>query len=68
MERVGQPKLCENMNHRRANAPVVHCSQCGEVVNEDIRAQECGEIQHAAARRRQIAFCVHCGTQLITPR
>jgi hypothetical protein len=65
MERFGQPKLCENMNHRRAKAPVAHCSQCGDVVNEDIRTQPCSESQHAAARRRQIAYCVHCGTRLI---
>ena len=69
MERFGQPKqLCENMNHRRAKAPVAHCSQCGDVVNEDIRPLPCTESQHAAARRRQIAFCVHCGTQLILAR
>jgi hypothetical protein len=56
------------MNHRRANAPVAHCSQCGEIVNGDIRSSPCGETEHAAARLRQLVFCVHCGTQLIRPR
>lgn len=59
---------CENMNHRRANAPVGHCPQCGGVVNESIRAAPCSETDHAAARRRQIVFCVHCGGQLIFGR
>jgi len=59
---------CENMNHRRPNAPVGHCPECGGVVNASIRARSCTEAEHAAARRRQAAFCVHCGTQLIANR
>jgi len=62
------PSSCDNMNHRRANPPVGHCPQCGGVVNARIRAQPCSETQHAAARRRQTAFCVGCGARLIVSR
>ena len=65
MGRFEQTNQCDNMNHRRPNAPVGHCPQCGGVVNEAIRAQRCSEIEHAAARRRQSAFCVNCGARLI---
>ena len=63
--RFNQPTPCDNLNHRRANAPVAHCPQCGGVVNEDIRPILCTEPQHAVARRHHAAFCVHCGQQLI---
>jgi hypothetical protein len=53
------------MNHRRADAPVAHCPQCGAVVNEALRGGSCNETRHAAARRRQLEYCVDCGTQLI---
>lgn len=56
---------CENMNHRRSNAPVVHCPQCGDVVNATIRAQPCNESRHAVERKQQNAFCVDCGARLI---
>jgi hypothetical protein len=56
------------MNHRRANAPVGHCPQCGGVVNLGIRAQPCTETHHAAARRAFSKFCVDCGKQLIFDR
>jgi hypothetical protein len=56
---------CDNMNHRRRNAPVGYCPQCGGIVNEGIRAQPCSETQHAVARRHHSFFCVHCGVQLI---
>ncbi len=59
---------CDNMNHRRPNAPVAHCSECGHVVNRHIARRECEEDRHAQARRRQSKFCVDCGTQLIVPR
>ena len=65
--RSRQPNPCDNMNHRRANAPVGHCPQCAGVVNERIRAQQCSETQHAAARR-QAVFYVHYGAQLIFDR
>jgi hypothetical protein len=63
-----QSSRCENMNHRRANAPVGHCPQCGGVVNARIHAQPCNETQHAVARRQQALFCVDCGAQLIFNR
>jgi hypothetical protein len=56
------------MNHRRADAPVAHCPQCGGVVNGAIRPGTCSENDHAAARRRQMEYCVHCGIQLIVVR
>lgn len=60
------PERCDNMNHRRANAPVGHCPDCGAVVNASIRGKACSETQHTAARRRQNVFCVDCGKQLIS--
>jgi hypothetical protein len=65
--RTKQPQPCENLNHRRANAPVGHCPQCGGVVNERARAERCDDAQHAAARRSHAAYCIRCGTQLIAP-
>jgi hypothetical protein len=66
--RLWQPGSCENMHHRGTNAPIRCCPQCGNVVNAAIRAHTCNESQHAAARRHQSVFCVHCGTQLIVSR
>ncbi len=60
--------LCDNMNHRRTDAPVSHCPQCGGVVNARIAARVCSESAHAAARRRQSTFCVDCGAQLVFRR
>jgi hypothetical protein len=56
---------CENMNHRRTDAPVAHCPQCGNVVNASKRYAHCPEDAHARARREGSVFCVHCGTRLI---
>jgi hypothetical protein len=56
------------MNHRRADAPVAHCPQCGGIVNDAIRPPQCSESEHAARRRRQLEYCVDCGTQLIVQR
>jgi predicted RNA-binding Zn-ribbon protein involved in translation (DUF1610 family) len=58
---------CENMNHRRSNAPVSHCPQCGDSVNASVRSPACTESTHAQARRQRSVYCVHCGTQLIRP-
>ena len=60
-----QSNPCENMNHRRANAPVSHCPQCGGVVNPKIPPRQCSQAKHATSRRQQAAYCVDCGTQLI---
>jgi hypothetical protein len=59
---------CENMNHRRRDAPVSHCSECGGVVNADLPATQCDDSRHAVARRQGRTFCVHCGMRLITAR
>jgi hypothetical protein len=59
---------CENLNHRRANAPVAHCPQCGGVVNQTLRgAARCDDAKHTQARRTFAAYCITCGTQLIAP-
>jgi predicted RNA-binding Zn-ribbon protein involved in translation (DUF1610 family) len=63
-----QPTLCLNMNHRRSDAPVSHCPQCGTVVNARIARRRCSEDAHAIARRQQSMYCVHCGEQLVLPR
>jgi ribosomal protein L37AE/L43A len=59
---------CDNMNHRRPNAPVAHCVQCGAVVNDRLSPGRCEEQRHAEARRRQLPYCADCGQQLILPR
>jgi len=59
---------CENMNHRRRDAPVGHCPQCGGVVNAGLRTTLCDDSKHAVARRQGRTFCVDCGTRLITAR
>jgi len=38
---------------------------CGEVVNKDIHAIECGEQKHASQRRNRHKYCVDCGELLI---
>jgi len=59
---------CENMNHRRRDAPVSHCSECGGVVNAGLVATHCDGSRHAVARRQGRTFCVDCGMRLITAR
>ena len=61
----GRAAPCDNMNHRRRDAPVGHCPKCGGIVNTRIAARTCSESQHAVARRRQSVFCVDCGIRLI---
>jgi ribosomal protein S27AE len=63
-----RPNPCDNMNHRRRDAPVSHCPECGGVVNAALAGTSCSEPKHAAARRRQSRFCVDCGTQLVIAR
>jgi hypothetical protein len=62
-----QSQACENLNHRRPNAPVRHCPQCGGVVNDRMRIEGCDDAQHLAARRSHAAYCIRCGKQLIAP-
>jgi hypothetical protein len=59
------PIACPNMNHRRTNAPVPYCPECGGVVNSAIPRRACSMDEHAVARRRGSTYCVACGTQLI---
>ncbi len=66
--RFGRVTACDNMNHRRATAPVSHCPKCGGVVNERIAVKSCSETAHAAARLRHSTFCVDCGARLIAAR
>jgi len=56
---------CRNLNHARPNAPIGHCPDCGRVVNVDRVLTGCSAEKHAAARRRQSAYCAHCGEHLI---
>jgi hypothetical protein len=68
MPLVRRSSACENMNHRRSEAPVGHCPECGGVVNARLAVTGCTEDKHAAARRRQSTFCVDCGSQLMLDR
>jgi rRNA maturation protein Nop10 len=56
---------CPNLNHRRSDAPVRYCPQCGGTVNSAHPVVACPADRHTAARRQQSAYCVHCGMQLI---
>jgi NMD protein affecting ribosome stability and mRNA decay len=56
---------CENMNHRRDDAPVRFCPSCGEVVNANIVVKRCSVEEHAESRMNGYNYCVHCGLQLI---
>ena len=60
-----QRQACENLNHRRSDAPVRNCPKCGEVVNKQIHIRACTEQEHTKARLDRRTFCVHCGLQLI---
>jgi len=55
---------CENLNHRRSDAPVRFCPQCGAVVNARIAARRCNEASHDRSRRNHNFFCVDCGEML----
>jgi hypothetical protein len=56
---------CPNLNHRRSDAPVRYCPQCGGTVNSDRSVSACTDERHAAARRQQSTYCAHCGVRLI---
>jgi hypothetical protein len=64
-QQSGRMNPCDNLNHRRPNAPVRHCPACGDAVNERVRAPQCSEREHATARRERSVFCAYCGTRLI---
>ena len=61
-------KRCYNDNHGRAVVTVRFCSNCGQVVNNNIRAGHCPVEQHAKMRRSQSAYCVDCGERLTQVR
>jgi hypothetical protein len=66
--RLRPAAACGNLNHRRSDAPVGHCPDCGEVVNQRLHASRCTADAHDRARRDRLAFCVYRGEQLIGPR
>jgi len=55
---------CNNLNHRRSDAPVRFCPQCGAVVNARVIPRRCSEANHDRSRRNQNFFCVDCGEVL----
>ena len=57
--------VCPNLNHRRGDAPVRYCPECGGTVNSDQPRRACSEDRHTMARRQQSTFCAHCGVRLI---
>ena len=57
---------CPNLNHRRSDAPVRFCPQCGEVVNRAVAIKRCRASEHAHRRLNRDAVCVDCGERLIT--
>ncbi len=60
-----QRRSCQNLNHRRTNAPVYACPVCGEVVNRYIPIKNCSEEEHAKRRKDISKYCVDCSKQLI---
>jgi hypothetical protein len=56
--------MCNNLNHRRADAPVRFCPTCGAIVNAKVNALRCASVRHDVQRRSQSAFCVDCGERL----
>jgi hypothetical protein len=55
---------CQNFNHRRSDAPVRFCPQCGMVVNARVPVKRCSEERHDEGRRHHNLFCVDCGYAL----
>lgn len=68
MDRATQAASCDNMNHRRSQAPVRNCPNCGGIVNGTRQIPVCSNAKHAAARRTANTFCVDCGLLLIESR
>jgi hypothetical protein len=69
VNRPGGPAVrCQNLNHRRANAPVPYCPQCGGLVNRNLPPRTCSAERHATSRRQGSVFCIQCGVQLIVGR
>jgi predicted RNA-binding Zn-ribbon protein involved in translation (DUF1610 family) len=60
--------FCPNLNHRRSDAQLRFCPNCGEVVNDAIPIRVCSKEMHARMRRNQSKYCPNCGDQLIADR
>jgi hypothetical protein len=56
---------CINLNHRRRDAPVRCCPNCGQVVNAKVVQVQCPSTRHDVKRRSGSTFCVDCGDRLI---
>lgn len=61
----GPRNACKNLNHRRSDAPVGHCPDCGGLVNGSFHRVGCSDVDHDLARRQRSAYCVNCGVQLV---
>ena len=59
---------CNNLNHRKSDAPVRFRSMCGEVVNDRRSARSCTAEEHASRRKNRDLFCVYCGKALAERR
>jgi hypothetical protein len=57
-------ETCSNLNHRRGDAPVRACPQCGGVVNARIATKQCSADAHASRRKDGDAYCLNCATPL----
>ena len=60
-----QKNSCPNFNHKRSDAPVRFCPNCGEVVNNNVPISKCSDERHAKMRMNRAMYCVDCGEQLI---
>ncbi len=53
-----QREWCRNMNHRRSDAPVRHCPNCGGTVNMNIPAKKCNDNEYAESRMNKNKYYV----------
>ena len=56
---------CPNVNHRRANAPVWHCPNCGGAGNGEGPTKNFHKDNHAKQRRQRNTFRLDCGKRFI---
>ena len=63
---IVQKRHCTNMNHRRSDAPVRFCPDCGESVNKSAPLVTCSKDDHAKRRKSGALYCVNCGERLRT--
>jgi hypothetical protein len=57
---------CPNLNHRRSDAPVRFCPNCGDTVNAKVSLVRCPPARHDVQRRGGSIFCIDCGERLAT--